>query len=103
MAMNRVKTRNKLVGDLANNAIYDSDDEAPPQETNTFNDQLWYNSQYGGDVYSNDAISSLDHEVLDHGLKKDTNAPKKQFNLFNKTDKARQSTKIAVSGLNAKI
>lgn len=26
MAMNRVKTRNKLVGDLANHGIYDSDD-----------------------------------------------------------------------------
>lgn len=90
MAMTRVQTRNKLVGDLANNDIFDSDDDAGPQDGNSiqFTDKLWHNSQYEYNWNSNDALEA-DNQVLDHGLKKDTNAPKKQFNLFDKTNKAR--------------
>ena len=98
MALNRVKTRNKLVGDLANqHGLYDSDDGIDdPQDQSKSLDMLssGQNSNY----------QSLQSEkLLDLDFKKDSKAPKKQFN-FN-ANKARQSTKLNASStdLNAKI
>lgn len=94
-AINRVKTRNRLVGDLANNGIYDSDD-GDHQDCGAS-----ASLEYLGSAHN--SMDGFTEGVLDLGLKKDANAPKKQFNFFNKAANARKSAKVAEGDLNSKI
>lgn len=73
-----MKSRNKLIGDIQNNELYADDDEQPMEKVEFQED---YN--HG--------------EQLDLGLGDKTNAPKKQFNFFNK------QSKLDTTDLNAKI
>ena len=71
--MSRVKTRNKLVGDLANNGLYDSDDGVDEQAVDS------KSLEYLGSA--NNSNDYFPEQHLDLGFKKDQNAPKKQFNF----------------------
>ena len=73
-----IKSRNKLVGDLQNNELYDCDDDAVGRQ----------------DYEDHDMI---DEEQLDLGMGNKDNAPKKLFNFFNKKSEGNSAD------LNAKI
>lgn len=77
-ALNIVKSRNRLIGDIQNNELYADDDEQPMEKV-----------EYQEDFNNG--------EQLDLGLGDKTNAPKKQFNFFNK------QSKLDTTDLNAKI